>query len=147
MPKRYLPIVVSFLLLAACNSTEEENPEEVSTEPIEVEILIDQEVEPNEQIEIQTKVTHEGEPVDDANDVQIEIRDEDQNENSDVTDEDHEGDEMYNENSDMIEADHEGDGIYSISYDFDQEGTYEIQSHVTARGMHNMPTESIVVTE
>lgn len=145
MSKRYLPIVVSALFLTACSSSDEETPEEVSTEPIEVEIMVDQDVELNDQTEIQTKVIQEGEPVEDADDVQIEIWAE--NEQQEDSEANQEGDEMFNEDSDMVEADHEGDGIYNISYNFEEEGTYEVQSHVTARGMHHMPTETIDVSE
>lgn len=78
---------------------------------------------------IEIEVTQDGEPVDDANDVDIEIRFADSDEGA------------------FIKADHQGEGLYSIAHTFKEEGLYEVQSHVTARGMHVMPVESIEVNQ
>lgn len=37
------------------------------------------------------------------------------------------------------------DGVYSLSKTFQQDGTYYVISHVTARGMHNMPKKEFVI--
>ena len=35
------------------------------------------------------------------------------------------------------------DGKYTLKYKFDEEGTYNITSHVTARDQHTMPNKDI----
>lgn len=81
----------------------------------------------NEPVKFQAKVTYGDEVVTDADDVSFEIW----LANSD----DH----------DKIAVKHKGNGIYELEKAFDEEGTYYVYAHVTARDMHNMPKKEFVI--
>jgi hypothetical protein len=49
------------------------------------------------------------------------------------------------ENHDKFTIKHPNNGIYSLKKTFQEEGTYYIVSHVTARGMHNMPKKEFII--
>ena len=49
------------------------------------------------------------------------------------------------DNSEMIEAEHTENGLYEIEYTFESEGIFYVQSYVTARGLHVMPTEEVII--
>ncbi|MEH7416689.1 FixH family protein [Neobacillus drentensis] len=48
-------------------------------------------------------------------------------------------------NHEKITVKHTEDGVYRLEKTFQQEGTYYIISHVTARDMHNMPMKEFTV--
>ena len=49
------------------------------------------------------------------------------------------------EKHEKIDVTHAEDGIYRLEKSFQQEGTYYIISHVTARDMHNMPKKEFII--
>jgi hypothetical protein len=51
----------------------------------------------------------------------------------------------HDENHEKVEIKHAENGIYRLERTFEQEGTYYIISHVTARDMHNMPKKEFVI--
>ncbi|WP_062049830.1 FixH family protein [Bacillus sp. JCM 19034] len=121
-------IMILISLLVACGG---EEPEELHNdgvpEVVEVEILLP-EIEPGEEVVLATKVTQGQENVEDAQEVEFEIWEHDNK-----------------VESEMISGEHQGEGIYEISYTFVEDGIYHVTSHVTARGMHVMPTEQVIV--
>lgn len=122
----FFVLIVS--LLVACGGEELEGLQDNDVpEMVEVEIILP-EIEPGEEMVLQTKVTQGEENVDDAQEVEFEI-----------------WEHGNKEESDMISGDHQGEGIYKISYTFAKDGIYNVTSHVTARGMHVMPTEQVIV--
>lgn len=50
-----------------------------------------------------------------------------------------------NDKHEKVEIKHSENGVYRLEKSFNQEGTYYIISHVTARDMHNMPKKEFVV--
>ncbi|MCM3724232.1 FixH family protein [Neobacillus cucumis] len=48
-------------------------------------------------------------------------------------------------NHEKIALKHAEDGVYRLEKTFQQEGTYYIISHVTARDMHNMPMKEFTI--
>ncbi|TWE06055.1 YtkA-like protein [Neobacillus bataviensis] len=48
-------------------------------------------------------------------------------------------------NHEKIALKHAEDGVYRLEKTFQQEGTYYIISHVTARDMHNMPKKEFTI--
>ena len=48
-------------------------------------------------------------------------------------------------NHEKIDINKGKEGVYSFTKTFQQDGTYYIISHVTARGMHNMPKTEFVI--
>ncbi len=81
----------------------------------------------NEPITFEAKVTQGKENVEDAKEVKFEIW------------------RAHDENHEKIEIEHAENGIYRLEKTFEQEGTYYIISHVTARDMHNMPKEEFII--
>ncbi|NCU18547.1 FixH family protein [Pallidibacillus pasinlerensis] len=107
----------------------EENIDEMP-EPLNVELILPEKAALGESIEIKAHVTQGEENVDDAYEVVFEIWVENDK-----------------ENSEMIDYTEYRDGIYSIKKVFEEPGVYHVQSHVTARGMHIMPTKQVIVEE
>ncbi|WP_010198772.1 FixH family protein [Bacillus sp. m3-13] len=125
--KKLLLVVVPFLLLlVGCTSASEEK---TSLEVVEVEITLPEQVEKEEEVVVKTLVTQGEEKVEDAKGVQIEIWNV----------------EKGKENSELLDAEHVGDGVYEVKHSFGEKGVYRVQSHVTARDMHVMPTKQLVV--
>ncbi|MDP4169835.1 MAG: FixH family protein [Bacillota bacterium] len=81
----------------------------------------------NTPITFKAKVTYGEEKVKDANEVSFEIW------------------RSKDKQHEKIKIHHEKDGIYRLDKSFSKEGTYYIVSHVTARGMHNMPKKEFVI--
>lgn len=125
--KKIMLIVVPFLLLlVGCTSAPEE---ETSLEIVQVEIQFPEKVDEGEEVVVKTLVTQGEEKVEDAQEVQIEIWNV----------------EKGKENSLLLDAEHVGDGVYEVKHSFKENGVYRVQSHVTARDMHVMPTKQLVV--
>jgi hypothetical protein len=126
-------IVLFLIILTACGQTEEEQGSvELVDEltAIEVELDIPEFAEIGEAVTFNSIVTHGDDLVEDANEVIYEIWLDGQK-----------------EASIMVEADAQEGHIYSLDYTFEEAGVYHVQTHVTARGMHRMPTEQIQIGE
>ncbi|KAF0816206.1 MULTISPECIES: FixH family protein [unclassified Cytobacillus] len=121
----WLPLML-MVTLAACsngNQTTEEEPQF-----LDVELSINPEkAEANEPVVFEAKVTYGEEEVTDADEVKFEIWRANATEHEKV----------------LVE--HAGHGIYRLKKTFEEEGTYYIYSHVTARRMHNMPKKEFVI--
>jgi hypothetical protein len=122
-------MVLSVFIISACNNKEQqEQADDKVPEFVEVNLSVTPEPgKANEPIVFEAKVTQGEENVEDADEVKFEIWR--------AKDEKHE----------KIEVEHSEDGIYRLEKAFEQEGTYYIISHVTARDMHNMPKKEFVV--
>lgn len=131
MKKGSLLILLSIGILAGCSGEKEDHETGHTSAPvmIGVEILTAEKVTAGEDVELSAEVTQGDEKVEDANEVVFEVRASGQ------------------DKGEMIEASHEGDGIYSVKKKFDNEGTYIVIAHVTARDMHHMPSQEIVVSK
>ncbi|MGM7700597.1 FixH family protein [Pseudalkalibacillus sp. Hm43] len=141
--KLFLPMFVLMLVLAACgdqgnhdgHSEDEshgEHGEDMggSMEALEVKLDGPEEVKQGDSVTFKAMVTQGEEHVADADEVMFEI-----------------WKEGAKDESKMIEASNEGGGMYSIETTFDEEGTFFVQSHVTARSMHTMPKQQVTVTK
>lgn len=130
-------IAIMFMMVAAgCGSQKTEKKHEheghgsgMAAEAIQVEIAIDTSpAKVNEEIVFEAIVTQDGEPVEDAKEVEFEFgRD-------------------GEEETEMIMVDHVENGIYRLKKSFAEEGVFTITTHVTARGMHSMPKETFEIT-
>lgn len=128
-------MLFSLLLLASCSNdsdTEDSNHEdmEMDAQPIEATLDLPEKAEVMETIEAKVTVLHNGEAVEDADEVEFEYWLEGKK-----------GD------SEMIMAEHIGEGVYKVEVSFDATGTYILQSHVTALAQHTMPKQEIEVTD
>ncbi|MFJ7745839.1 FixH family protein [Peribacillus sp. NPDC097295] len=122
MRKMMVVICTALVLLAGCGKDEE----------VPKLLNVNLTVEPtngerNEPVTFQAKVTYGDEAVKDADDVSFEIWL--------ANSEDHE----------KVAAIHKENGIYEMEKSFDEEGTYYVYAHVTARDMHNMPKKEFVI--
>jgi hypothetical protein len=128
MKKRLLVVMgVLFLLVTACGKDNTQTSDKVP-EMVDVELSINPEtIQVNQPITFEAKVTQGNENVEDAKEVKFEIW------------------RAHNENHEKVEVKHAEDGIYRLEKTFQQEGTYYIISHVTARDMHNMPKKEFIV--
>lgn len=119
-------IIVSVLSISACNN--EENKADELPDFVEVDLTVNPEKgNVNEPMVFEAKVTQGAESVEDADEVTFEIW------------------RSKDEKHEKIKVEHTTDGIYRLEKSFQQEGTYYIISHVTARDMHNMPKKVFVV--
>jgi hypothetical protein len=127
--KKYLLltlIFVSVLSISACNNKDKKADE--LPEFVEVDLTVNPEKgNVDEPLVFEAKVTQGDENVEDADEVTFEIW------------------RSKDEKHEKIKVEHIADGIYSLKKSFQQEGTYYIISHVTARDMHNMPKKVFVV--
>ncbi|WP_194840829.1 FixH family protein [Filobacillus milosensis] len=106
-----------------------EDMENDSLTPVEVEVLTEDQVSLSE-VTLEAKVTHGGEPVEEADEVMFEVW--------------KKGDK---ENSKKVEGTYTEDGIYEASFNFEEAGTYEMYAHVTAVSQHVMPKHEFEVKE
>ncbi|WP_017727139.1 FixH family protein [Halalkalibacterium ligniniphilum] len=131
--KWFMTFVASFIVMTACGPNEEgQEGNEIVDEltPIEVELSVPEKAEVGETVTFSSTVTQGDDLVDDANEVVYEIWLEGQK-----------------EQSEMIEADTQEENVYLLNYLFEKAGLYHVQTHVTARGLHRMPTANIQVGE
>lgn len=135
---KHLLFPLAIMLLAGCAADSEQPSEEhnqkeqtMDEQPqmLEANILVPKMINPNEEVTLKVEVTQGDEKVEDANEVMFEIWQDDK------------------EKSEMIEAEHEGNGVYTIKTTFEQDGVYHVQTHVTARDLHVMPTIQVAVGE
>jgi hypothetical protein len=130
----WVSILSVAVALAACgqdNANETENnsaAEETQVETLDVALDTPEKVEKGEKVTFSATVTQGDEKVDDADEVMFEV-----------------WKEGSKEESEMIEASHDGDGVYSAEKQLDEAGKHFVQSHVTARDLHTMPKNEIMV--
>ena len=131
--KKFLFVSLSIflvLVISACNSNSKDNDTKGDELPefVDVKLTISPEKgQVNEPIIFEAKITQGDENVEDADEVTFEIW------------------RSKDEKHEKIEVKHAEDGIYRLEKTFQQEGTYYIISHVTARDMHNMPKKEFIV--
>ncbi|MFK9092970.1 FixH family protein [Bacillus salipaludis] len=128
--KKFLSIFLTVLFLSIAVSCGQQQKEKAGKPPEMIDVVLS--IKPstgelNKPITFEAKVTQGNENVNDADDVIFEIWR--------AKDEKHE----------KIEIKHAENGVYRLEKTFQQEGTYYIISHVTARDMHNMPKKEFIV--
>lgn len=132
MKKRLLSLVAVPLLLFGCAEEAyidtNDGPIDAASLMVEVEILTPEEVAVNESVELLAQLTQAGEPVDDAEIVQFEV-----------------WESGYRDKGQIIDGDPTGDGLYRAEITFDHDGVFYVYAHSTARGLHVMPKQQIVV--
>lgn len=120
---------IALISLAACGNDAKSQDDEVPA-ILEVQLDVAEHVEVDEKTNLKAVVTQGDEEVADADEVQFEI-----------------WEEGKKEESRMIDAVNNQDGTYEAETTFDHDGNFTVQVHVTARGMHNMPKQTVTVGE
>ncbi|WP_079509416.1 FixH family protein [Mesobacillus jeotgali] len=119
----FLVMLLGLFATACTKESAEEEPQFLN-----VELTANPEkTEKNEEITFEAKVTYGSEEVEDAEEVKFEVW------------------RSQAEKHEKIAAEHAGKGIYRLKKSFEEEGTYYIISHVTARRMHSMPKIEFIV--
>lgn len=94
---------------------------------VHAEISVPETISLNKEETLSVTVSQGDQAVEDASEVQFEIWKADSK-----------------EESEMIRAEHTGDGIYEVQKSFSEEGSYFVQTHVTARDLHVMPKKNLL---
>lgn len=105
--------------------------EELQTEAldiVEVDIQTAELLSAGEPIQLAARITQGEEAVEDADEVKFEVWE------SGLRDE---GEMVYGQLTE--------DGVYAAEYTFDHDGVYYMYAHTTARGLHVMPKQQLVV--
>ena len=128
----FILLIIFSIGLAACNSETDDNVDmdEEELAVLEVDLQATDSIEVGETLDILAEVTFGDEIVTDADEVDYEIW------------EKGEKDDSY-----FLEADNQEDGTYTAETSFDEDGIYHVQVHVTARDMHTMPEQEVTVGE
>ncbi|MGA9288367.1 MAG: FixH family protein [Anaerobacillus sp.] len=130
----WISILSVAMVLAACgqdNANESEGAstaEETQVETLDVALDTPEKAEAGETLTFTATVTQDDEKVDDADEVMFEV-----------------WKEGAKDDSEMIEASNDGDGVYSAEKTIDENGKYFVQSHVTARDLHTMPKNEVMI--
>ena len=117
------------MVLAACGDTEE-TTEDDELDMLDVDFDVSETAEVGESIELEAYVTYGDEAVPDADEVDFEIWE--------MCDKD---------NSEHETPTNNDDGTYTLEYTFEEDGIYEVYAHTTAHDMHTMPKKEIKVGE
>ena len=133
MKKWLLSLVAVPVLLMGCASNEQavdtnKEPVDVAALEVFVDILTPEEVAVDETVELAAHVTQNKENVNDAEAVEFEI-----------------WESGYREDAQKIDGKLDADGVYKAETTFNHEGVYYMYAHTTARGLHVMPKQQIIV--
>lgn len=130
--KRKLGLLVGVFMLAmmaACNKEEKAKDGDVEVAlPLNVQLTVTEQVEVDGIIKIAAVVTQGEAKIDDADEVEFEI-----------------WEEGKKDESVKVKSNNDKDGLYTAETSFDHDGLFYIQGHVTARGLHTMPTKEVTV--
>ncbi len=127
--KKILWLGLPFLLLGACGSEKSDSSGAGDlVEEVKVAFNTETQAEPAEDVVLSVTVTQGDDEVDDAEEVVYEVW--------------QSGD---RDNSEMIPAEYTEDGVYEAETSFKEEGVYYMQAHTTARSLHVMPKQKIIV--
>ena len=130
MKKWFYSLVAVPILLVGCG----DDPKVETLDTAEVPAIVDVHIQTAEQlnagetIQLAARVTQDDEAVNDAKEVKFEVWE------SGLRDE-----------GEMLDGELTEDGIYVADYTFDHDGVYYMFAHTTARGMHVMPKQELIV--
>ncbi|WP_160031935.1 FixH family protein [Paenibacillus sp. An7] len=121
--------MIFLMLLSGCQKEKNEFTQMELAQPINVELVVPEveAVTVADLVQLEAIVTQQDEYIDDADDVTFEIS-------------------LEGSMGLEVAATYEGEGKYTAVYQFPVEGVYKVTSHVTARGMHSMPSKQVEVT-
>ncbi|MFS0788107.1 FixH family protein [Shouchella sp. 1P09AA] len=121
-----LGLVLVPLFLSACGQDEEGQWD--VPDLVDVDIQVEEHIPAHSETELRAYVSQGEEDVDNADEVVFEVwRNQER------------------ENGDLIEGTLDANGVYTIPYSFGDDGIYIVQTHVTARDLHVMPTQTVIV--
>lgn len=131
--KRFLVTgsILALLTLSACGTNEGKKSTTIDEVPeaIEVDLSVPKTANVGDEVFFTAVVTQGGEIVEDADEVKFEVKN------------------ISSGEKEMLEASLNEDKHYEIKYTFKTISTYDVTSHVQARGLHTMPTKQIAISD
>src|SRR5699024_651540 len=121
--------IFTAIIVAACGDSNETTDTD-ELDMLDVDFDVPETAEVDESIELEAYVTYGDEAVPDADEVDFEIWE--------MCDKD---------NSEHETPTNNDDGTYTLEYTFEEDGIYEVYAHTTAHDMHTMPKKEIKVGE
>ena len=134
MKKLLISLVVIASVLAGCNNTDTAKTDDSTShnEGTSVEVKVDiqtpEKVQLGKNVDLVAHVTQGGKDVDDADEVKFEL-----------------WESGNRDHGQMLEGKLDKDGLYKATTKFNHDGVYYMYAHTTARGLHTMPKQKIVV--
>lgn len=130
MRKWFYSLVAVPFLLVGCGDEQEVETLDTAEVPaiVDVHIQTAEQLNTGETVQLAARVTQDEEAVNDAKEVKFEVWE------SGLRDE-----------GEMLDGELTEDGIYVADYTFDHDGVYYMFAHTTARGMHVMPKQELIV--
>ena len=126
-----LAVIIGYLqvvIIQIQSKTTSTSNTEGSTVEVKVDIQTPEKVEVGKDVDLIAHVTQGGKDVNDADEVKFEV-----------------WQSGYREEGNIMEGKLDKDGIYKATTKFDQDGVYYMYAHTTARGLHTMPKQKIIV--
>ena len=126
----FITVAISFFLFGCGDDNSEVDTLDSGKMPAEVmvEIQTAEQLSVGETVQLSAKITQNDEAVNDADEVKFEV-----------------WESGLRDNGEMLEGKLSEDGVYVVDYTFDHDGVYYMYAHTTARGLHVMPKQKLVV--
>ena len=125
----FLTVLVLATMAACAKNEETVKVDETGVPlPLDVQLTVTEQADVNGIIKMSAVVTQGDDKVDDADEVEFEV-----------------WEEGKKDDSVKIESTNDKDGMYTAETSFDHDGLFHVQVHVTARGLHTMPTREVTV--
>ncbi|WP_054711440.1 FixH family protein [Bacillus sp. JCM 19041] len=121
-------MLLGVTFLGACGNQDSNDDQQMVAEIVNAQIQIPESVDTAGETLLSVQLAQGEEQVEDADEVVFEV-----------------WKDQERDNGTLEEATHQEDGVYEITHSFDEDGIYIVQTHVTARDMHVMPKQMIVV--
>lgn len=134
MKRLLISLAVIAGVLAGCNNTNTSKTDDSTSHnegtlvEVKVDIQTPEKEEAGKDVDLLAHVTQGGKAVNDADEVKFEV-----------------WESGNRDKGQMIEGKLDKDGIYKATTKFDHDGVYYMYAHTTARGLHTMPKQKIVV--
>ena len=124
----YSLVAVPFVLFG-CGDNEVETLDTAEVPSfVDVQIQTAEQLQAGEAVQLAARVTQEEEAVNDAKEVKFEV-----------------WESGFRDDGEMLDGQLTEDGLYVADYTFDHDGVYYMFAHTTARGMHVMPKQKLIV--
>lgn len=124
----YSLVAVPFVLFG-CGDEEVETLDTAEVPSfVDVQIQTAEQLNVGEAVQLVARVTQDEEAVNDAQEVKFEV-----------------WESGFRDEGEMLEGQLTEDGLYVTEYTFDHDGIYYMFAHTTARGMHVMPKQKLIV--
>lgn len=130
MRKRLLLTLVAIMMAIVFTACGDNNNNDEELKTLDVEFEVPEQIDVGETLELEAFVTYGDEPVTDADEVEFEVWEKNDQDNS--TD---------------YPSENNGDGTYTVEVTFDHDGVFEMYAHTTAHDLHTMPLREITVGE